>query len=71
MKRLCDVPQCPREGTEEVHDGWMCRWHALQWDKANEHGNVFDASEFVIASPHDDEALPRGECHSKWLGSRR
>lgn len=70
MKRLCDVPDCQREGVEEVNGGWMCRKDAIAWDKANERGEVFDPAEFMLAAPGDDETLPANEGHSKWLGKR-
>lgn len=69
MKRLCDVPNCPREGAEEVNDGFMCRWHAIQWDKANAKGDVFDPHEFIGEDTPEEDAA--AECQSKWLGARR
>lgn len=69
MKRLCDVPECPREGTEEVADGYMCRWHAIQWDKANGRGDVFDPNEFIGEDTPEEDAA--AECQSRWLGKRR
>lgn len=70
MKRLCDVPKCLLEATEEVANGYMCRWHAIQWDKANKAGDVYVSEEFIgLDDPENDVAAD--ECQSKWLGKHR
>lgn len=69
MKRLCDVPRCPQEGIEEVIDDYMRKRHAIQWDRANAKGSVFDPHEFIgETTPEEDAAA---ECQSRWLGKRR
>jgi hypothetical protein len=68
VKRMCDVPRCDVEATEEVASGWMCVPHAVRWDKALERGEVFTVEEFVNAGPDAPEELVSEECHAKWLG---
>jgi hypothetical protein len=64
MKRLCDVPQCPREGTEEVSEGWKCRWDAIQWDRANERGDVAPPDLYIANATADDSDV-FAEGHSR------
>lgn len=66
MKRLCDVPECQKEGTHEVMAGWMCLHHAVAWDKASDKGDVFRTEEYMIGEGPDE--IVAEECHSKWLG---
>jgi hypothetical protein len=70
MKRLCDVPQCPREGTEEVSEGWMCRGRAIQWDRANERNDIAPP-ELYIENESVNDADVFAEGHSRWLGRRK
>jgi hypothetical protein len=70
MKRLCDVPDCPRDGTEEVNDGFMCHWHAIQWDKANARSDIAPPEMYATAEDAIDPDV-FAEGHARWLGSKR
>jgi len=70
MRRLCDVPTCQRDGNEPVNDGVMCRWHALQWDKANDKAKIAPTSlYFENPDASDEEVMAEGT--SRWAGGRR
>lgn len=71
MKRLCDVPDCSCEAREEVADGWMCRKHAVAWDRANDRNNVAPPELFIEVGSEADDDVVFAEGHSRWLGANR
>jgi hypothetical protein len=62
------VPGCQAEGREPVVDGMMCLRHALEWDRANEAGEVFTPELFIAAGEEAPDDEVAADAHAQWFG---